>query len=125
MKKGYAALYNKHFRYVFYQSYEPKKSNPTASPANKPAEPASPLVAAQPANQPPQDSAVSEMTKAKNRFGELLDALPDDKLREIHKAFGKIFSGGPVSDEMKYEVYRYAIFCLEPSSAAPFSPPPF
>jgi len=26
---------------------------------------------------------------------------------------------------MKLKVYRYAIFCLEPSSAAPFSPPPF
>jgi hypothetical protein len=65
------------------------------------------------------------MTRAKNRFGELLDALPDNKLREIHKTFGKIFSGGPVSDEMKLEVYRYAIFCLKPPSAEPFSPPPF
>jgi hypothetical protein len=125
VKRAYAALYKKQFRYIFYQSYEPKKSNPTAAPANKPAEPTSPPVPGQSTSQPQQNAPVSEMTRAKNRFGELLDTLPDEKLREIHKAFGKIFSGGPVSDDMKLEVYRYAIFCLEPSSAAPFSPPPF
>jgi len=125
VKRAYAALYKKQFRYIFYQSYESKKSNPTAAPANKPAEPTSPPVAGQSTSQPQQDAPVSEMTRAKNRFGELLDTLPDEKLREIHKAFGKIFSGGPVSDDMKLKVYRYAIFCLEPSSAAPFSPPPF
>jgi hypothetical protein len=125
VKNAYARLYRKQFRYIFYQSYESKRSNPTAAPANKPAEPASPPVVAQSTSQPRQDASVSEMTRAKNRFGELLDALADDKLREIHKAFGKIFSGGQVSDERKLEVYRFAIFCLEPSSAAPFSSPPF
>jgi hypothetical protein len=125
VKKAYAALYKRQFRYLFYQTYEPKLSNSAPAPANKPAEPASPPVAAQPTSQPQQDAPVSEMTRAKNRFGELLDALSDDKLRDIHKVFGKIFSGGPVSNEMKIEVYRYAIFCLEPPSAAPFSPPPF
>jgi hypothetical protein len=125
VKKAYARLYRKQFRYIFYQSYEPKNSNPIASPANKTAEPAFPPVRAQSTSQPQQDAPVSEMTRAKNRFGELLDALPDDTRREIHKAFGKIFSGGPVSDERKLEVYRFAIFCLEPSSTAPFSSPPF
>jgi hypothetical protein len=125
VKKAYAALYKRQFRYIFYQSFQPKKSNSSAAPANKLAELASPSVAAPAASQPQQDAPVSEMTRAKNRFGELLDALPGEKLREIHKAFGKIFSGGAVSDEMKLEVYRYAIFCLEPSSAAPFSLPPF
>jgi hypothetical protein len=125
VKKAYAALYQKQFRHNFYQSYEPKSSKSSAAPAKNPAESAPPPVGAQPASQPSQDSAVSEMTRAKNRFGELLDALRDEKLREIHKAFGKIFSGGPVSDELKLEVYHYAIYCLEPSSAEPFSPPPF
>lgn len=125
VKKAYAALYRKQFRYIFYQSYEPKKVNPIAAPATKSAEPVSPPVAGQSVSQPQQDAPVSEMTRAKNRFGELLDALSDDRLPEIHKAFGKIFSGGPVSDEMKLELYRYAIFCLEPASAEPFSPPPF
>ena len=125
VKKAYVALYKRQFRYIFCQSFQPKKSNSSAAPANKLTEPASPSVAAPAASQPQQDAPVSEMTSAKNRFGELLDALPSEKLREIHKAFGKIFSGGPVSDEMKLEVYRYAIFCLEPSSAAPFSLPPF
>lgn len=125
VKTAYAALYRKQFRYIFDQSYEPKKASPTAAAATKSAAPASPPVATQPTAQSQEDAPVSEMTKAKNRFGELLDALPDENLREIHKAFGKIFSGGPVSDEMKLEVYRYAIFCLESPSAEPFSPPPF
>jgi len=125
VKKNYAALYKKQFPYLFYQDYVPKKANPAAAPANKSSHPASPPAAAPAASQRSEDSAVSEMTKAKNRFGELLDALPDDKLREIHRAFAKIFSGGPISDEMKLEVYRFAIFCLEPSSVTPFSSPPF
>jgi hypothetical protein len=125
VKSATATLYEKQFRYDFYRRYETKSSKLAAAPAKNPAEPVPPPIAAQPASQPLQDLEVSEMTKAKNRFGELLDALPDGKLREIHKAFGKIFSGGPVRDEMKLEVYHYAIFCLEPSSAAPFSSPPF
>ena len=65
------------------------------------------------------------MTAAKNRFGELLDALPDDKMHALHSAFGDIVSRGEMSEETGLAVYRYAIFLLEPENAEPFSPPPF
>ncbi len=93
--------------------------------AKKAAESDKSSASAQPESQPADAPPVSEMTNAKNRFGELLEALPDDKLREMHKAFGKIFAAGPVSDEMKLAIYRYAIFCLESPSTQPFAPAPF
>jgi hypothetical protein len=31
----------------------------------------------------------------------------------------------PITDSMKLQIYRFAIFVLEPSTAKPFSPPPF
>jgi hypothetical protein len=130
VKTTTAALYEKQFRYDFYRSYMPQSQKPPAPvakpPATKPAVNATGAPGSAPASPPaasPEDAG--PMTQAKNRFGELLDGLPADKLREIHKAFGQIFSGGPVTDTAKLAVYRYAIFCLEPSSATPFSPPPF
>ena len=116
-KKAYATLYRKQFRYEFYQSYAQntaKSAAPAASTAN--------------AGAPTQTSSpteISELTKAKNRFGELLGLLPEEKMHELHKAFGRIFSESPVSDATKIEVYRYAIFLLEPPTEKPFSPPPF
>ena len=65
------------------------------------------------------------MTLAKNRFGELLAAMPEDKRHEIHAAFGQIFERSPIAEQWKLEIYRYAIFLLEPPTGKPFSAPPF
>lgn len=124
-RTAYAALYQKQFRYEFYSSYQPRNSKPAAPVAKKATQADKPSPSTQPESQPADATPVGEMTKAKNRFGELLEALPEDKLREMHKAFGKIFAAGAVSDEMKLAIYRYAIFCLGSPSAEPFAPPPF
>lgn len=140
LKKAYAELYEKEFRYDFYQSYEerpaastrPKEAapapRPTASPATNQSAPAAGAKASK--------APISEMTLAKNRFGELLDALPPDKLREMHAAFGKAVEL-PVASAQELPIYRYAIFVLEPPAASPgapgqpaagpkpFVPPPF
>jgi hypothetical protein len=100
---AYAALYQKQFRYEFYQRYEQRISG------------GRPLTA--------EESA--EYSKAKNRFGEFLGLLPEDKAHIIHAAFSQIFDGAPVSDATKLEVYRFAIFVLESPQDTPFSPPPF
>ena len=65
------------------------------------------------------------MTLAKNRFGDFLAALPEEKRREVHIAFGEIFGKGSIADQWTPEVYRYAISVLESSKDKPFSPPPF
>jgi hypothetical protein len=102
-KKAYATLYEKQFRYDFYREYEQKNFNPT------------PLT--------PEES--DAFTKAKNHFGELLGLLPEDKMHDLHRAFGEIFAAGGVPDATKLAVYRYAIFLLESPTEAPYSPPPF
>jgi hypothetical protein len=116
-KKAYAALYEKQFRNEFYKSYA-QKSTKSAAPAASTANAGAPAQTGSP-------TEVSELTKAKNRFGELLGLLPEEKMHELHKAFGRIFSGSPVNDATKIAVYRYAIFLLEPATEKPFSPPPF
>src|ERR1700722_20439296 len=100
---AYAALYEKQFRYQFYQSYVEKDllSRPLT----------------------PEES--DGYTKAKNHFGEVLGLLPDEKLRSVHSAFRQIFDAGPVSDVTKLELYRFAIFLLAPAKDKPFSSPPF
>jgi hypothetical protein len=100
---AYAALYEKQFRYQFYQSYAQKDflSRPLT----------------------PDES--DQITKAKNHFGEVLGLLPDEKLHSVHAAFRQIFDAGPVSDVTKLELYNFAIFLLAPSKDKPFSPPPF
>lgn len=113
-KKACAAVYGKQFRYEFYESYAQKTAKPAASPDNAGA-----------TAQSSSPTEISELTKAKNRFGELLGLLPEEKMHELHKAFGRIFSGSPVKDATKIGVYRYAIFLLEPPTEKPFSPPPF
>jgi hypothetical protein len=100
---AYAALYEKQFRYEFYQGYTQKS------------EPKRPLT--------PEES--DEFSKAKNRFGELLGLLPEDQAHIVHAAFSKIFVIGAVNDVTKLEVYRYAISLLESPKDTPFSPPPF
>jgi len=102
-KKAYAALYEKQFRYDFYREYEQKNFNP-------------------PRLTPEESDA---FTKAKNHFGELLGLLPEDKMHDLHRAFGEIFAAGGVPDSTKLAVYRYAIFLLESPTEAPYSPPPF
>jgi hypothetical protein len=102
-KKAYAALYEKSFRYDFYREYEQKTFNPA------------PLT--------PEES--DAFTKSKNRFGELLGLLPEDKIHELHSAFGQIFAAGGIPDATKVAVYRYAIFLLESPSEAPGNSPPF
>lgn len=103
VKKAYAALYEKQFRYEFYREYEQKNFNPP------------PLT--------PEESGA--FTKSKNRFGELLGLLPEEKMHQLHAAFGDIFAAGGVPDATKVAVYRYAIFLLESPSAEPYSQPPF
>jgi hypothetical protein len=176
-KIAYAGLYEKQFRYEFYEAYEQKALKPPASPkdskpvpakasqpkqtdsnaapaaasdaksANLPPAPKQapltgvttkktlattpappPAAAAAPAKAPEPESATKDVdpfTKAKNHFGELLGLLPVEKMHEVHSAFGKLFSGNPLSEDLKVEVYEYAIFLLERPSDKPFAPPPF
>ncbi len=73
----------------------------------------------------PAPKEFDPFTKAKNHFGELLGMLPEDKIHEVHSAFGKLFGGNPVSEDLKVDVYEYAIFLLERPSDQKFAPPPF
>jgi hypothetical protein len=134
-KDAYASLYQRQFRYEFYQEYEAKtirSSRPsaaaksslpaakTATPAASPAVPPTPATAEERAR-----SDADPVTQAKNRFGKLLDALPDDQMHKLHGAFGEVVGPHAMSETTRLAVYRYAIFLLEPKSAAPFAPPPF
>lgn len=102
LKSAYAALYEKQFRYEFLRTY--RRKNPHPSPLT------------------PEE--LEETGNAKTQFGQELDALPIDKMRELHAAFSKMFDA-PITDSMKLQIYRFAIFVLEPPTAKPFSPPPF
>jgi hypothetical protein len=178
-KTAYAGLYEKQFRYEFYQGYEQKtlkgaappkalkpsapndsqpqqpkgEPPPTTSPGARSADlPSAPKMApltgvpgADTAKTPAATSAqapaaaapnkaaepeatpkeIDPFTKAKNHFGELLGLLPEDNMHEVHSAFGRLFSGNPVSEDLREEVYEYAIFLLERPSDPPFAPPPF
>jgi hypothetical protein len=127
-KTAYAALYEKQFRYEFYLGFEPKPIQSTPPDKTKPPPPAATPQQTAPASQSAPPKTVMEadpITKAKNHFGELLGVLPEDKIHEVHAAFGKIFVSRPLSGETKLAVYRYAIYILEPPSGQPFSPPPF
>jgi hypothetical protein len=101
-RAAYIVLYEKQFRDEFYRSYAEKNPDPALSPDEN-----------------------AQYSKAKNRFGELLGMLPEDKAREVHEAFGEIVGTHEVSMPMKLALYRYAIFILEPPSRKPFAPPPF
>jgi hypothetical protein len=102
LKSAYATLYEKQFRYDFLRTYRRKNSHP------------SPLT--------PEE--LEETGNAKTQFGQELDALSIDKMRELHAAFSKMFDA-PITDSMKLQIYRFAIFVLEPPTVKPFSPPPF
>jgi hypothetical protein len=127
-KAAYAALYEKQFRYAFYQSYQQKalKEPPPAAKAAKPAGADAGTPGAATTAQSTSGTRITDpMTLAKNRFGDFLAALPDDKRREVHLAFAEIFEKGSIADQWKLEVYRYAISVLESPKDRPFSPPPF
>ncbi|MGH9757619.1 MAG: hypothetical protein ACRD4M_07760 [Candidatus Acidiferrales bacterium] len=152
LKTAYAALYQKQFRYAFYRGYEKPPRKPATEPKTAPAKSAasrenpseplgvSPGGAASETKESPksapaaasssavaasgQDDAVN-FSKAKNYFGELIGALPEDKSHPVHAAFGAIFGVNQVSEETRLAVYLYAIFLLEPTSDKPFAPPPF
>lgn len=100
---AFAALYEKQFRYEFYQSFAQKDF---LSRSLTPEE-------------------FDELPKAKNRFGEVLGLLPDSTLHPVHAAFRQIFDPAPVTNLTKLELYRFAIFALAPAKDKPFSPPPF
>ncbi|MFZ3218359.1 MAG: hypothetical protein WA192_20100 [Candidatus Acidiferrales bacterium] len=102
-KSAYATLYEKQFRYQFYQSYEQKDFHP----------------------RPLTPEEADEFSKAKNHFGELLGLLPEDRMHTVHAAFSANFDAGPMSDVTKLELYRFAIFVFESPTDKPFSPPPF
>ncbi|HWF39334.1 MAG TPA: hypothetical protein VG322_12480 [Candidatus Acidoferrales bacterium] len=141
VKSAYAALYEEQFRYGFYERFEarPAKAEAAKDRASKPNPAKTPVPA--PSGAKTQEPAKSDaaatdksmqaatppdpMTASKNRFGELLDALPDDRMHPLHSAFGDIVGRGGMSEETRLAVYRYAIFLLEPASDQPFSPPPF
>lgn len=128
VKTGYAALYEKQFRYAFYQSYQQKlvkQPSPMAKDAKAAAAGAETTATAATGQSASAAPITDPMTLAKNRFGDFLAALPGDKRREIHVAFGEIFDKGPIADQWKLEVYRYAISVLESPKDKPFSPPPF
>jgi hypothetical protein len=122
-KTEYAALYEKQFRYAFYESYVrklQKRASAETTEKSGGAAKTSPTDAQSSAKPEPDP-----MTLAKNRFGELLAAMPEDKRHEIHAAFGQIFERGSIGEQWKLEIYRYAIFLLEPPTGRPFSAPPF
>ncbi|MFY9751640.1 MAG: hypothetical protein WAJ92_03305 [Candidatus Acidiferrales bacterium] len=147
VKSAYAALYEKQFRFAFYESYDPNAPKPPAdasissaaqqSNARTGALPAAKSPSAKtsgPAAAPPaaDESAASvppgnagDFSKAKNHFGILLAALPPDQMHQLHASFGRILAANQVSQSTRLSVYRYAIFLLEPPSDKPFAPPPF
>jgi hypothetical protein len=103
LEAAYAALYEKQFRFEFYQKYALRLSE----------------------NRPLTAEEAAEYSKAKNRFGEFLGLLPEDQAHIIHAAFSHIFDSGPISDVTKLELYRFAISVLESPKDKPFSAPPF
>jgi hypothetical protein len=132
-KTAYAALFEKQFRYEFYQEYEAKPVRPVkpAPTVGKPPGPAAapatsgPAAASATMAQERARSDADPVTIAKNRFGKLLEVLPDDAMHELHRAFGEVIGTHQISEATRLAVYRYAIFILEPTSPTPSSQPPF
>lgn len=148
VKSAYAALYEKQFRYAFYQSYDhpvgmpsstsesrtagtktdvsaasrvsqPRPQPPTAStPAASLAPSETPSPAAAAGSAPPRAEEVDPVTLAKNHFGELLGDLPDDNMHDLHASFGEVLVRNSVGATMQLSIYRYAIFLLEPPAPA-------
>jgi len=132
-KEAYANLYEKQFRREFYARYElkaaPAAKSAAAAPASGTATPSSGAKPAVPAPQAAEERARSDadpVTQAKNHLGKILNALPEDKMHDLHAAFGEVIGPHALNEAMRLAVYRYAIFLLEPPSVAKsFAPPPF
>ena len=125
-REAYANLYGKQFRYKFYQSYGPKpadRQKETSLREATAAEKKSGTVSSSTTRPPASDT--DEMTRAKNRLAELLGALPDEELHELHAALGEVVSLHRLDNATRLAVYRYAIFLLEPNAAESSYPPPF
>jgi len=105
VRTAYATLYEKQFRASFYENFVEHISSHDYSSAA------------------PEDAG--DVGKAKNHFGKLLETLPEDKLHEVHKAFANVLNHAVFGEEVRLQVYLYAIFCLETSFATPFSAAPF
>ena len=102
LRTAYASLYVLQFRYEFLERYahpDPNAGTLTADQSD-------------------------EMSKAKNRFGELLGLLKTDQFHEVHSAFSDVLAVVN-NDVTKLEVYRYGIFLLARPGEKPFAPPPF
>ncbi|MGH9573815.1 MAG: hypothetical protein ACRD40_09830 [Candidatus Acidiferrales bacterium] len=154
VKSAYAALYEKEFRYEFYESYEPRTPTPPAKAASAPKESAlssnseassapdssknksgdttsasqatgSPSQTVPGANPKDKEKEIDPLTAAKNHFGVLLGALPDERMHDLHKAFGEILGPNSAASRMQLLIYRYAIFLLEAPGDKPFSSAPF
>lgn len=149
VKSAFASLYEREFRYEFYESYEPHLPAPVqpaalpgreapssaVSPAsNAPRSEdktsssqatASPSQTVPDANPKDKKTEVDPLTTAKNHFGALLGALPDERMHNLHKAFGEILGPNSATSRMQLLIYRYAIFLLEAPGDKPFSPAPF
>ena len=124
LKSAYAGLYEKQFRYAFYQSYVPPPAA-AAKGAVTTQVPPPPTQSAAPENLPPPAEDVHPLTLAKNRFAELLGDLPDDTMHSLHAAFGELVALNPTGPSTQLSLYHYAIFLLESPNDKPFSPPPF
>ncbi|HKQ86423.1 MAG TPA: hypothetical protein VJS43_06570 [Candidatus Acidoferrales bacterium] len=150
VKSAYAALYEKQFRYEFYESYEPKPpasaTQTSAPPAKEPAPPSGSPAGSAPTSgdkassrramdSPSQtdgniqskdrEKEVDPLTAAKNHFGGLLGDLSDERMHDLHRAFGEILGPNSATPQMQLLIYRYAIFLMEPPGGTPFSPAPF
>jgi hypothetical protein len=148
VKTAYATLYEKQFRYEFYQSYAPKpvapattttgrgNAAPTSAAASAGANGKAPGATAsgdstasdttKPATRPdPNANNNDPVTLAKNHFGALLGDLPDDQMHALHSSFGEILGANAATSHMQLLIYRYAIFLLEPPGEKPFAAPPF
>jgi len=123
VKTAYASMYEKQFRYAFYQSYSQRLAKHSSSETKGAGDASTGAAGTDPKSAAKPDA--DPMTLAKNRFGELLAAMPGDQRHEIHAAFGQIFERSPIGEHWKLEIYRYAIFLLEPPTGKPFSTPPF
>jgi hypothetical protein len=145
---AYASLYEKEFRYEFYQEYVAKTAKPVkavastskptptttgaksstnaaaAGPTGASATEANSSLHAATAEEQARSDA-DPVTQAKNQFGKILEGLPDNQMHEIHRAFSEVIAWHSISEPMRLAVYRYAIYILQPVGAARAEPPPF
>jgi hypothetical protein len=139
-RKSYADLYEKQFRYEFYEEYESRltsSAKPPAASATRPPAPATKSAATAPSagrSSAPHEPDTAEerarsdadpVTQEKNRFGKILEALPEDQMHEIHRMFSEVIGPHNISEPMRLQVYRYAIYILQPPGSSPVEPPPF